>query len=390
MGRVYVLVVFLLFSSCIGDTTGAIDNSDEGSGTYLDFLPSNSAISTSLTERFFNPGLADQRLVDSIYAAMSLEERASQMIMVSSSSVSNDGSYPEARELAERNIAGSVVFLKGKKSQFARQAQELNELTRERGQYPLLYACDCEPSLLHKKWTDVEPVASTSSLLDAQDVRAVVQHINASMRDVSATLNFAPVVDIGVNRSVISDRSFGNSSGEVVAGATEFVRYTQAQGIAATIKHFPGHGAVKGDSHKGKVFIDGEMTELNNFKTTIEQSRPVAVMVGHITVKNNDPYNTRGVSASVSPIIVTQLLKRELAYEGLIVTDAMNMKAVSSIASADWKAVEAGVDLVVMPRNPVALNKRIVLALQGKDAFALRLESSIKKVILLKLCTGVL
>jgi beta-N-acetylhexosaminidase len=392
MGRVYVILIFLAFSSCVTDSADAIDTSEEESPETYEYFSQQLAASVpqTLTDRFYNPTLSDKKRVDSIYDAMSINERAAQMIMVSSSSVRNDGSYSQARELVEGGVAGSVLFLKGRKADFAKQAQEFNQLTSARSQSPVLYACDCEPSLLHKKWTDVAPVPPTSSLQDSQAIRTAVRSINTSMREVGVTLNFAPVVDISTNKSIINNRSFGSTLKEVVSGANYFVSYTQQEGIAATVKHFPGHGAVKGDSHKGKVYINGEMSELSNFTNTIEQSRPIAVMVGHIIVRNNSRYSTVGLPASISSVIVTELLKGEIGYRGIVVTDAMNMRAVSSIVGADWKAVEAGVDLVVMPKSAVALNRRIAAYLQRKDAFGLRLETSIKKIILLKVCTGVL
>ncbi len=204
--------------------------------------------------------------------------------------------------------------------------------------------------------------------------------INEIVKRVGVQLNFAPVVDIATNKSVINKRSFGSDPATIETLSGQFVKTSQDAGIAATLKHFPGHGAVKGDSHKQSVFIDGPLTELNTFKALIQSDAPpVAVMVGHIIVRNNPKYNTNGLPATLSPVIVTDLLRKELGFEGIITTDALNMEAAAKVPDADWKSVLAGVDLVLMPANAKALNKRIADALGKNDALSHQLEASVKK-----------
>src|SRR5690606_8892381 len=129
---------------------------------------------------------------------------------------------------------------------------------------------------------------------------------------------FAPVVDNATNQSVISTRSFGNNPASITSLSRVFVTASQSDGVGATLKHFPGHGAVKGDSHKQSVYIDGDLTELPTFKNIIQSSEPpVAVMVGHIVVRNNDKYDTGGLPATLSPVIVTKLLREELGFNGI-------------------------------------------------------------------------
>ncbi len=222
-----------------------------------------------------------------------------------------------------------------------------------------------------------------------KDTEAVVTNtgkINEIVKRVGVRLNFAPVVDIAANKSVINKRSFGSNPDTIITLSGQFVKTSQDAGIATTLKHFPGHGAVKGDSHKQSVYIDGALTELNTFKALIQsETPPIAVMVGHIIVKNNERYNTKGLPATLSPVIVTDLLRHELGFEGIITTDALNMEAAAKVPDADWKAVQAGVDLVLMPADARALNKRIVDALAKNDAVSRQLEASIKRIIKLKL-----
>ena len=206
------------------------------------------------------------------------------------------------------------------------------------------------------------------------------------MEKAGVQLNFAPVVDIAANKSVINKRSFGSDPTVIATLSKQFVATSQNAGIGATLKHFPGHGAVKGDSHKQSVFIDGPLTELSTFKEIIQgQMPPVSVMVGHIVVKNNAEYNTQGLPATLSPTIITKLLRNELGFKGIITTDALNMEAAAKIPDADWKCVVAGVDLVLMPKDAQTLNDKIIKALQEKSELSHQLQASIKRIIRYKL-----
>lgn len=340
----------------------------------------------TFTERFFQPDAQFTAQVDAAYNALSPKERAAQMIMTASSTAVKLGyPYDKAKEMITSDIAANLVFLKGTTADFKSQVKELDQL--EAGnKLKTLYACDCEPSLINNKWTDINGIQVASSQKDVTAVTENTEKINEIVKRVGVRLNFAPVVDIATNKSVINNRSFGSDPGTIEALSGQFVKTSQDAGIAATLKHFPGHGAVKGDSHKQSVYIDGPLTELNTFKALIQSDAPpVAVMVGHIIVKNNPKYNTNGLPATLSPVIVTELLRKELGFEGIITTDALNMEAAAKVPDADWKSVLAGVDLVLMPANAKALNKRIADALAKNDTVSRQLETSIKRVIRLKL-----
>jgi beta-N-acetylhexosaminidase len=112
---------------------------------------------------------------------------------------------------------------------------------------------------------------------------------------------------------------------------------------------------------------------------------PVAVMVGHIVVRNNKKYGTEELPATLSPAIIKGLLRQDLGYKGIITTDALNMEAAAKIPDADFKAVEAGVDLILMPKNARLLNYRIVTALNQNDALSKQIQQSVKRIIRYKL-----
>jgi beta-N-acetylhexosaminidase len=346
--------------------------------------------STTLGARFFNPSKATLQAVDSVYHSLSNKERAAQMIMTASSPAPNLG-YPfsKAKQMLSSGVAANVVFLKGTAAGFKSEAQQLNALPSNIQKLAPLFACDCEPTLMPNKWSDVKGIIPAADQKTEQEVAANAQIINKAMKMAGVQLNFAPVVDIAINKSVINKRSFGSDPQFISAFSKQFVSTTQAAGIGATLKHFPGHGAISGDSHKQSVYIDGELTELNTFKQILEASeKPVAVMLGHIIIKNNPQYQTNGLPASISRKIATDLLRHKLNYKGIITTDALNMEAAAKFADADWKAVEAGVDLILMPKNAITLNQKIATALETKTAISAQIEASVKRIILLKLLTA--
>jgi beta-N-acetylhexosaminidase len=343
----------------------------------------------SLAEKFLHPDARLNAKVDSVYQSMSPKERAAQMIMTASSTSEKLG-YPfeTAKKMLVNDIAANVVFLKGTSAEFKQEAKELNQMRVTKKELKPLFACDCEPTLMPGKWTDISGIKPASEQKDLDAIIENTEKINTAIKRTGVQLNFAPVVDIAINKSVINKRSFGSDSKTIITLSKQFVETSQEAGIGATLKHFPGHGAVKGDSHKQSVFIDGPLTELATFKAIIQsQEVPVAVMVGHIVIKNNPKYNTNGLPATLSRVIVTDLLRNELKFKGIITTDALNMEAAAKVPDADWKSVQAGVDLVLMPKDAAGLNKKIVTALAVNDAMSKQIEASVKRIIRYKLLT---
>jgi beta-N-acetylhexosaminidase len=156
-------------------------------------------------------------------------------------------------------------------------------------------------------------------------------------------------------------------------------------GVAATAKHFPGHGLVSGDTHNKLVTIDGELREVNNYIPLIEQG-VLSIMVGHIAVKNNSDYDTHGLPASCSRVIVTDLLKKKMGFRGIVITDAMNMGALRDIEDASFKAVAAGCDMILMEPDESGLINNIYTEYQQSSDFQAQVDQSVKKILRLKYC----
>ncbi|MBK8300435.1 MAG: glycoside hydrolase family 3 protein [Chitinophagaceae bacterium] len=226
------------------------------------------------------------RLVDSIYNSFSPSEKAAQMIMVATSEYKGIGlPFPAVLKLYNSRITGSILFLKGKKATFEREISTLNKASADNKIFPAVFACDCEPSLYHKKFTDADSVLPASELKEVADVQKVAAVISIEMKKMGIHWNFAPVADINSNKEIIDTRSFGDNNTEVIEKSTAFIRTSTESNIVTSVKHFPGHGAVKGDSHKNLVYIDSSFKEVQNFASIIQLGNPISVMVGHIAVK---------------------------------------------------------------------------------------------------------
>jgi beta-N-acetylhexosaminidase len=166
----------------------------------------------------------------------------------------------------------------------------------------------------------------------------------------------------------------------------QFIVSTQFDNIVATAKHFPGHGLVTGDTHKKSVYIDGPLREVDIYEPLIEAG-VISIMVAHITVINNEQYGTNGLPSSCSRVIVTDLLKNEMKFRGIIITDALNiMKAVTLIDKAPLKASMAGCDMILMPIDELQTINWIEEEMKVNAAYKKQVYQSVKKILRLKIC----
>jgi beta-N-acetylhexosaminidase len=189
--------------------------------------------------------------------------------------------------------------------------------------------------------------------------------------------------------ATVGFRSFGAVPANIIPWSGAFIEETQAQGIIATAKHFPGHGLVSGDTHKALQVIDGELKEIQNYPPLIAQG-VLSIMVAHIAVQNNPKYNTNGLPSTCSKAIVTDLLKNEMGYKGLIVTDAMNMGGVVAVPEAAYKAVAAGCDIILMPVDAKKAHAEILAHYRKDAAFRAQVDAAAKKIIRMKIAMGLM
>jgi len=326
-----------------------------------------------------------EQLTDSVFDSMNDTARVGQMIIPAAGGHGKPTEH--LNKLIAKNYIGGILLLNGTKAGFTEMVKQFNALNKQSNGLPLLYSADAEPSLIGYKIKDCAPVKKANLMVSREEVRMYAASICNDLKDIGINYNYAPVVDMSPNEA-ITYRSFGDNSDTAQIWSRIFIEETQKRGIVATAKHFPGHGYVVGDTHKQLVYIDGEMKEVGNYIPLIN-SGVLSIMVAHIAIKNNEKYNTNDMPSTVSRNIVTGLLKEEMNFKGLVVTDAMNMGGVASIPNCELKAAQAGCDLLLMPVNEEKAVTDILTELNKDPNFKKQIYASVRKIIRLKICLGI-
>ncbi len=323
---------------------------------------------------------------EEIFNQYTTQERYAQLIMQAVGPLGKPNEY--ILDAIKKKQIGGVLFLKGDKAGFLNLNDKIKAFGIGRPAFPMMITADAEPSLINRKIAGTPSLPKTNELNNKEINEKTCQIINKELLDIGINWNFAPDCDLNINKAIIGNRSYGNTTEIVAKRALEFIHQTQNSNIIATAKHFPGHGNVIGDSHKGLVYINGALKELPIYESLIEQG-VLSIMVGHIAIKNNEEYNTAGLPSTCSKNIVTTLLRNKLNFRGLIITDAMNMGAILSVSKTpSLKALEAGVDIVLMPNGEQALIDLITQKCVTNLAFKNQIEASVKRVIRMKICLG--
>ncbi len=325
--------------------------------------------------------------VDSVMELLDNRGKAAQLIMLAAGRLGQPDEH--VAEVVKSGLCGGVLLLNGSKDDFSARVKQYNALSMKHGHLPLLYSADAEPSLINYKIIGTRRVRNASAHANRQEVANTARSIATDLKEIGIQLDFAPVIDISTQNAAIGNRSFGNDPDSVVAWSQVFVREMQAMGIAATIKHFPGHGRVVGDTHKQRVYIDGEMTEVPNYVPLIKDG-VLAVMVGHIVVRNNERYDTHNFPSTVSPVIVNELLRKQMKFKGLVVTDAMGMAGVKEVPNRMIKAIRAGCDIVLMPKDEAQHVEEIANEMNKDTGFRQQVEQSVRRIIRLKVILGLI
>lgn len=226
---------------------------------------------------------------------------------------------------------------------------------------------------------------------DPSQAYQAAQTISSYLKDLGFNMDFAPDADVITNpeNKVIGNRSFGTDPqlvGDMVSAAVKGFR---DQAMASCIKHFPGHGGTKGDTHEGYAYTDRtveqmESAELLPFRSGIEAGVEF-IMASHISAPNTPAGDT---PASLSSYMLTDLLREQMGYQGLVITDAMNMGAISqqySSAQAAVQAFQAGADMILMPENFTEAYNGILQAVQSGQITQERLDASVLRILETKL-----
>lgn len=336
---------------------------------------------------------AQRKWVDSIYDGMSLDQKIGQLFMVDLFSSDPKAKINKVRRLVKEYHIGGVIFSKGGP---VRQARLTNELQAS-AKTPLIIAMDAEWGLaMRLDSTYAFPWNMTlGAIQDNRIVEKVGERIGLHCKRLGVHINFGPVVDINVNPAnpIIGNRSFGEDKENVTQKSIAFLKGMQRAGIVGSAKHFPGHGDTDKDSHKTLPTLDFTMDRLRNiemypYKPIIEAGIS-SIMVAHLNVPAMVP--EQGFPTSISPTVVTSFLKDSLQFNGLIFTDALNMKGAANFkdpGDIDLAAFKAGNDILLISEDVPSAAQKLKEALATGEITEERLAHSVKKILYTKYKAG--
>jgi len=384
----FVLFLLFLFVSQPADWStpkdffGVEDFSSEGEARI-----SGIADKYNLLDYYREDGELDM-LVETILGRLSDEELVSQMVITYFSPRWKD--LETVIGLIESKNTGGVIFFEKSNSEVKRLTKEFNNAAMKSSSILLpVYSIDGEPSFMQNRFGRAFTLPVAEDILTVEEASKIAGTIALLLRRMGIHINYAPVCDISFNRDIIGLRSFGSDLEQVSELSQAFIQSTQANGIVATAKHFPGHGSIEGDTHKELVFVEGEPPELAIFQSVIDGG-VISVMVGHVGVRNHDRFNTEGKPSTLSRTIVTDLLKNELGFGGIVVTDAMTMSAVKSFSLPSYHAARAGCDMILMPDDELQFISMVMEEIQRDQDFRKQITDSVRKIIRLKVCLGLI
>ena len=331
--------------------------------------------------------------VDKVYNSLSLDEKVGQLFMIAAYSNKDKDHEKHIENLIKKENIGGLIFMQNDAEKQVKLTNHYQEISK----VPLLIGMDAEWDVsMRLKNTNRFPWAMTMGALQDNDlIYETGQKIAEHLHLVGAHFNFAPDIDVNVNPNnpIIGNRSFGSDAKKVAEKGLCYMQGMQDNRVLSSAKHFPGHGDTDQDSHKTLPTIAHSKERLNKvelapFKTLIENG-VTAIMVAHLNVPayEKDPKKP----ASLSKNIVTNLLKKELGFKGIIITDALNMSGVTKNypnGESDYVAFEAGNDILLFSQAVNKGKKRIIDAIKSKKISEKRLEESVKKILMAKYYAG--
>ena len=341
-------------------------------------------------------GQAAEAWVDSTLASLDLGERVAQMFAVRTGGrlLNEDPDvWPRVMDHVSRLGVGGVIFFQGAPEE---QAALVNQLQRE-APIPLLVSQDMEWGAgMRLDRASRYPVSMAIAATGDPDLAYEAGYGTAlEARAVGVYQVFAPVADVNMNpkNPVISTRAYSDRPDVTAEYVAAFVRGAQDGGVLATVKHFPGHGGTSSDSHETLPVVWASRARLDSldlipFQSAL-QAGVAGVMTAHVAFPGlGDPID---LPATLSSRIVTGMLRDSLGFDGLIVTDALNMEGIvqtGSAADIAVRTVEAGVDMLLMSTDVDSAHAAIVAAVRSGRVSEKRIEASVRRILRAKASVG--
>jgi beta-N-acetylhexosaminidase len=351
-------------------------------------------------------------VIGNAISKMALEEKTGQMLMPDFRNWNGENvteMLPEIEQLVKKYHLGGVILFRENVVTTEQTARLVSEYQAAAEKFSLLLTIDQEGGIVTRlqSGTDMPGNMALGATRSPEISWNVGNAIGEELASLGINMNFAPVMDVNNNpdNPVIGVRSFGEDPQLVADMGVAYTKGLQAAGVAATAKHFPGHGDTAVDSHLGlpEVPHDKErlkQVELYPFQKGMEAGID-AIMTAHVTFPKID--GTKAISqktgeeiaipATLSYKVLTELMREEMGYEGVITTDAMNMKAIADHfgpVDAAIRAVKAGTDIVLMPVGLEEVANGLLDAVKNGEISEDRIEASVKRILTLKVKRGVI
>lgn len=340
--------------------------------------------------------------VDSILAGMTVEEKVYQMFILKPENLTQTNMVTGFDDVFETELnkypVGGIIMMTANivdPEQIKLMLEEISESSYNRtGLLPFL--CVDEEGgrvarIANNDAFDVVNVGNMCDILSGAEAYSAGVTIGTYLAELGFNFDFAPVADVLTNEenTVVRYRSFGSNPITVREYAMQVSKGLQSQGIMSCYKHFPGHGATSGDTHDGFAYTDKTYAELVQSEivpfAAAQETGVDAVMVAHISLPNVVGDET---PASLSSVIITDILRGDLQYDGLVITDALGMQAICnnySSAEAAIMAVDAGADILLSPKDFREASAAIIEAVKSGRISEQRIDESVRRIIKAKL-----
>ncbi|WDT68298.1 glycoside hydrolase family 3 protein [Cloacibacterium sp. TD35] len=334
-----------------------------------------------------------EKHADSLYQQLSLDEKIGQLYIVALYNNRGEEEIQKIRNLVEKEKIGGLILMQDNAE---KHIQLLNEF-QGKSRVKMMIGIDGEWGLFQRFPTAHKfPWAMTLGAIQNNSlIYEMTSKIAEDCKRMGIYWDFAPVVDVNTNPAnpIIGNRSFGSDINNVIAKGLAYAQGLQDNGVLASMKHFPGHGDTDTDSHLDLPVVSHNLERLNAielapFKALLDK-KIGGVMVAHLYVPAIEKQS--GIPASVSYDIITNLLKKSYQYNGLIITDALNMNAVAKKFPAgelDLKAFKAGNDIMLFSQDVPNGKSLIKSALEKGEITENRLAESVKKILKTKYLLG--
>ena len=328
--------------------------------------------------------------VDSVMDKLSFKEKVGQLFIYTIAPVDTKRNLELLREVIDTYKVGGLLFSGGK----MQNQVELTNRAQRQAKVPLMITFDGEWGLAMR--LRGMPVFPRNMVLGCiRDNKLLYEYgreVARQCRQIGVQVNFAPVADVNINpeNPVINTRSFGEDPIQVADKVIAYASGLESGGVLSVCKHFPGHGDTDVDSHKALPVLPFtrerlDSVELHPFKEAIRAGLG-GMMVGHLQVPVIEPIG--GLPSSLSRNVVYDLLTDELAFKGLIFTDALAMKGVAGNGNVSLQALKAGNDMVLSPRNLKEEIPAVLEAIEKGELTREDIESKCRKVLTYKYVLG--